>query len=226
MTPLFLVNSCMAPPTQCQQILQRVVAQLLRCRNSSPINVVDVEIFCCAAPLTSEIVALQSRLPIAPKVVIVLSSSDVLVSLRAICKSLQTFFSAPLLDAGFAMFLRPRAVDEVGAAFRALKRGPHRYSAFFLPQLAQVKRIPLLLVDRAAGFTALLSRASGLVKHFADQALALLKPIASLTMSGQRAWLAPLKIRRCFSDCDATVWAKELSVFACVHNLNQELSVL
>lgn len=221
-----MMHSCMTTPTQGQQIIQRIVPQLFRCGNASAINVVDMQILNGAAVLTSEVVTLQSILPVATKMVVVFSLADVFISLGILGKRFAGLLSAAFLQAGEAVFLRPGAVGEIGITLNTLERGTNRHSAFLFPQFTQMQHILFLPIRWPATVAALLGRASGLVEHLADETLALLKAVASLPVSSQRTRLASLQVGRCLGHLRPAIRAIENAVSSRLHNLNTTLSVL
>lgn len=221
-----MMHSCMTTPAQRQQVIQRIVPQLFRCGNTSAVNVMDVQIFSGTAMLASEVVTLQGVLPVAAKAVVVFSFADVFISLRILGKRFAGLLSAAFLQADKAVLLRPRAVDEIGVTFKALERGANRHSSFLFPQFTQMQHILFLPISWPATVAALLRRASGLVEHLADEALALLKAVASLPVSSQRTRLASLQVGRCLGHLRPAIRAIENAVSPRFHNLNTTLSVL
>jgi hypothetical protein len=226
MTTLFLMNSSVTAPAKRKEILQRIVTQLFGCSDSSTINVVNVQVFSNSAPLASEVVTFQGVLPVAAKVVVVFGFADVFISLGVLGKRLAGLLSAAFFQASKAVLLRTGTVDEIGITLNALKRGANRHSAFLFPQFTQMQHILFLPVRRATSVAALLGRASGLVQHLADQALAVLKAVASLPVSSQRTRLASLQVGRCLGHLRSAIGAIEDAVFPRFHNLNYELSPL
>jgi hypothetical protein len=226
MTTFFVVNLGMTAPAEGLQVLQRIVPQLFGGGHSSSINVMDMQILGGTTPLASEVVALQGRLPIASEVVVIPSPFGVFLSLRVLLKSFARLLSTPLLETGAAVLLRARRVREASTALNAVGRGADWCRSLFLPEFTKVQDVLLLPVRRAAGFTALLGGACGLVEHGADYALTLLKAAARLTVGGQGAGLAPLEAGRCLGNLGSAVWAIEDAVFAWFHNLSDELSLL
>jgi len=226
MTTLFLMDSSVTAPTKREEIIQRIVAKFLRRGHSSTVNMVDVKILGSTTALAGEVIALQGRLPVTSKVVIVLSFSDVLTSIRVFFKCFACLFGAAFLHARLTVLLRSRTVGEIGAALNALKRCTNSYGTFLLSQLAKVKNILLLPINGAAGFAALLSRSGGLVEHFTHDALALFETIPGLGMGRQGARLAPLKIRGSLRHLSAAIRTIKDSVFPRFHSLSYELSPL
>ena len=220
------MDSSVTAPTKREEIIQRIVAKFLRRSHSSAVNMVDVEILGGTTALAGEIVPLQCRSSVTSKVVIVLSFSDVLTSIRVFFKCFACLFGAAFLHARLTVLLRSRTVDEIGAALNALKRCTNSYGTFLLSQLAKVKNILLLPINGAAGFAALLSRSGGLVEHFTHDALALFETIPGLAMGRQGARLAPLKIRGSLRHLSAAIRTIKDSVFPRFHSLSYELSPL
>ena len=221
-----MMHSCMATPAQRQQVIQRIVPQLFRCGNTSAVNVMDVQIFSGTAMLASEVVTLQGVLPVTSKVVIVSRLADVFISIGILGKCFAGLLSAAFLQASKAVLLRPGAVGEIGITLNALERGTNRHSAFLFPQFTQMQHILFLPIRWPATVAALLRRASGLVEHLADEALALLKAVASLPVSSQRTRLASLQVGRCLGHLRPAIRAIENAVSPRFHNLNTTLSVL
>lgn len=221
-----MMHSCMTTPAQRQQIIQRIVPQLFRCGNASAINVMDMQILNGAAVLTCEVVTLQGVLPVAAKAVVVFSFADVFISLGILGKRFAGLLNAAFLQASNAVLLRPGAVGEIGITLNALERGTNRHSAFLFPQFAQMQHILFLPIRWPATVAALLGRASGLVEHLADEALALLKAVARLPVSSQRTRLASLQVGRCLRHLRPAIRAIENAVSPRFHNLNTTLSVL
>lgn len=221
-----MMHSCMTTPAQRQQIVQRIVPQLFRRGNTSAINVVDMQILNGAAVLTGEVVTLQGVLPVAVKMVVVFSFADVFISLGILGKRFAGLLNAAFLQASKAVLLRPGAVGEIGITLNALERGTNRHSAFLFPQFTQMQHILFLPIRWPTTVAALLGRASGLVEHLADEALALLKAVASLPVSSQRTRLASLQVGRCLGHLRPAIRAIENAVSSRVHNFNTTLSVL
>ena len=221
-----MMHSCMTTPAQRQQVIQRIVPQLFRCGNTSAVNVMDVQIFSGTAMLASEVVTLQGVLPVTSKVVIVSRLADVFISIGILGKCFAGLLSAAFLQASKAVLLRPGAVGEIGITLNALERGTNRHSAFLFPQFTQMQHILFLPIHWPAIVAALLGRASGLVEHLADEALALLKAVASLPVSSQRTRLASLQVGRCLGHLRPAIRAIENAVSPRFHNLNTTLSVL
>ncbi len=226
MTTLFLMDSSVTAPTKREEIIQRIVAKFLRRSHSSAVNMVDVEILGGTTALAGEVIALQCRSSVTPEVVIVLSFSDVLTSIRVLLKRFACLFGAAFLHARLTVLLRPRTVGEISAAIGALQNGANSDSTLLFSQLAKVKNILLLPINGAAGFAALLSRSGGLVEHFTHDALALFETIPGLAMGCQGARLAPLKIRGSLRHLSAAIRTIKDSVFPRFHSLSYELSPL
>jgi len=226
MTTLFLMNSSVAAPAKRKEILQRIVPQLFGRSDSSSVNVMNVQVFSNSAPLASEVVTLQRVLPVAAKVIVVKCFAPVLIPLRILGKRLADLLDTAFLQANKAVLLWAGAVDEIGITLNALKRGANYYGAFLFPQSTQMQHILFLPVRRATSVAALLGRACGLVQHLADQALAVLKAVASLPMSSQRTRLASLQVGRCLGHLRSAIGAIEDAVFSRLHNLNYKLSPL
>jgi hypothetical protein len=226
MTTLFLMNSSVTTPAKRKEILQRIVPQLFGRSDSSSVNVMDMKILSRAAPLASEVVTLQGVLPVATKVVVVFSFADVFISLGVLGKRFAGLLSAAFFQASKAVLLWTGAVDEIGITLNTLKRGANWYGAFLFPQFTQMQHILFLPVRRATSVAALLGRASGLVEHLADKALAVLKTVASLPMSSQRTGLTSPQVGRCLWYLRPAIGAIEDAVFPRFHNLNNELSPL
>ena len=220
------MDSSVTAPTKREEIIQRIVAKFLRRGHSSTVNMVDVKILGSTTALAGKIVPLQCRSSVTSKVVIVLSFSDVLTSIRVFFKCFACLFGAAFLHARLTVLLRSRTVGEIGAALNALKRCTNSYGTFLLSQLAKVKNILLLPINGAAGFAALLSRSGGLVEHFTHDALALFETIPGLAMGRQGARLAPLKIRGSLRHLSAAIRTIKDSVFPRFHSLSYELSPL
>lgn len=220
------MHSCMTTSAQRQQIVQRIVPQLFRCGNTSAINVMDMQILNGAAVLTSEVVTLQGVLPVAAEMVVVFSFADVFISLGILGERFANLLSAAFLQAGKAVLLRTGAVNEIGITLNALERGTNRHSAFLFPQFTQMQHILFLPIRWPATVAALLGGASGLVEHLADEALALLKAVASLPVSSQRTRLASPQVGRCLGHLRPAIRAIENAVSPRFHNLNTTLSVL
>jgi hypothetical protein len=221
-----MMHSCVTTPAQRQQIVQRIVPQLFGSGHASAINVMDMQILSGAAVLTGEVVTLQGVLPVAAKTVIVFSFADIFIPLGIFGKRLANLLNAAFLQADKAVLLRPGAVDEIGTTLNALERGTNRHSAFLFPQFTQMQHILFLPIRWSATVAALLRRASGLVEHFADEALALLKAVASLPVSSQRTRLASLQVGRCLGHLRPAIRAIENAVSPRFHNLNTTLPVL
>jgi hypothetical protein len=226
MTTLFLMGSGVTAPTKREEIIQRIVAKMPRRGHSSAVNMVDVKILGSTTALAGEVIALQGRLPVTSKVVIVLSFSDVLTSIRVLLKRFACLFGAAFLHARLTVLLRSRTVGEISSAINALQNGANSDSPFLFSQLAKVKNILLLPIHGAAGFAALLSRSGGLVEHFTHDALALFETIPGLAMGRQGARLAPLKIRGSLRHLSAAIRTIKDSVFPRFHSLSYELSPL
>jgi len=226
MTTLFLMNSSVAAPAKRKEILQRIVPQLFRRSDSSFVNVMNVQVFSNSAPLAGEVVTLQRVLPVAAKVIVVFSFADVFISIGVLGKRLAGLLSAAFFHASKAVLLRTGTVDEIGITLNALKRGANCYGAFLFPQFTQMQHILFLPARRPASVATLLGRASGLVQHLADEALTLLKAVASLPVSSQRTGLASPQVGRCLWYLRAAIGAIEDAVFPRFHNLNYELSPL
>lgn len=220
------MHSCMTTPAQRQKIIQRIVPQLFRSGNTSAINVMDMQILSGAAVLTGEVVTVQGVLPVTAKAVVVFSFADVFISLGIFGERFASLLSAAFLQASKAVLLRTRAVDEIGITLNALERGTNRHSAFLFPQFTQMQHILFLPIRWPAIVAALLGRASGLVEHLADEALALLKAVASLPVSSQCTRLTSLQIGRCLGHLRPAIRAIENAVSPRFHNLNTTLSVL
>lgn len=220
------MHSCMTTPAQRQKIIQRIVPQLFRSGNTSAVNVMDVQILNGSAMLASEVVTLQGVLPVTSKVVIVSRLADVFISIGILGKCFAGLLSAAFLQASKAVLLRPGAVDEIGITLKALERGTNRHSTFLFPQFTQMQHILFLPIRWPTTVAALLGRSSGLVKHLADEALALLKAVASLPVSSQRTRLASLQVGRCLGHLGPAIRAIENAVSPRFHNLNTTLSVL
>jgi hypothetical protein len=221
-----MMHSCVATPAQRQQVIQRIVPQLFRRGNASAVNVMDMQILNGAAVLTGEVVTLQSVLPVAAKVVVVFGFTDVFISLGILGKCFTGLFSATFFQTGKAVLLRTRAVGEIGITLNALERGTNRHSAFLFPQFTQMQHILFLPIRWPAIVATLLGRASGLVQHLADKALALLKAVASLPVSSQRTRFTSLQVGRCFGHLCPAIRAIENAVSPRFHNLNTTLLVL
>jgi hypothetical protein len=213
----------MATSAQGKQVIQRIVPQLFRCGNASAVDVMDVQILNGSAMLAGEVVTPQGVLPVATKAVVVFSFADVFISLRILGKRFAGLLNTTFLQASKAVLLRPGAVDEIGITLNALERGTNRHSTFLFPQFTQMQHILFLPVRRATSVAALLGRASGLVEHLADEALALLKAVASLPISSQRTRFASLQVGRCLRYLRSAIGAIEDAVFPRFHNLNNEL---
>jgi hypothetical protein len=226
MTTLFLMNSSVAAPAKRKEILQRIVPQLFGRSDSSSVNVMNVQVFSNSASLAGEVVTLQRVLPVATKVVVVFSFADVFISLRAILKRLSVSSVSQCFSAALAASLRSRTVGKFNSAIFTLQHRTNSDSPFLFPQFTQMQHILFLPVRRAASVAALLGRASGLVEHLADQALEVLKAVASLPVSSQRTWLASLQVGRCLRHLRSAIGAIEDAVFPRFHNLNTTLSVL
>jgi hypothetical protein len=89
----------------------------------------------------------------------------------------------------------------------------------------QVKDVLLLPVNQPTLCTTLLSRARGLVKRFAEDALAFFETAARLTMGGQSTWLAPFQVGRCLGHLGSAIGAVKDPVFSPLHNLSFTLSL-
>jgi hypothetical protein len=226
MTTLFLVNSSVTAPAKRKEILQRIVPQLFGRSDSSSVNVMNVQVFSNSALLASEVVTLQRVLPVAAKVVVVKCFASVLIPLRIFGKRPAGLLSAAFFEANKAVLLWTGAVCEIGTTLNTLKRGANCYGAFLFPQFTQMQHILFLPVRRATSVAALLGRASGLVEHLADKALAILKAVASLPVSSQRTRFASLQVGRCLWYLRPAIGAIEDAVFPRFHNLNNELSPL
>jgi hypothetical protein len=226
MTTLFVMNSSVTAPAKREEILQRIVPQLFGRSDSSSVNVMNVQVFSNSAPLASEVVTLQCALPVAAKVIVVFSFADVFISLGVLGKRLADLLNTAFLQASKAVLLRTGTVDEIGITLNTLKRGANCYGAFLFPQFTQMQHILFLPVRRAATVAALLGRASGFVEHLADQALAVLKAVASLPVSSQRTGLASPQVGRCLWYLRPAIGAIEDAVLPRFHNLNNELSPL
>jgi hypothetical protein len=226
MTTLFVMNSSVATPAKRKEILQRIVPQLFGRSDSSSVNVMNVQVFSNSAPLASEFVTLQRVLPVAAKVVVVKCFAPVLIPLRILGERFANLLDTAFLQAIKAVLLWTGAVDEIGITLNTLKRGAHWYGAFLFPQFTQMQHILFLPVRRATSVAALLGRASGLVEHLADKALAILKAVASLPVSSQRTRFASLQVGRCLRHLRSAIGAIEDAVFPRFHNLNNELSPL
>jgi hypothetical protein len=226
MTTLFVMNSSVTAPAKREEILQRIVPQLFGRSDSSSVNVMNVQVFSNSAPLAGEVVTLQCALPVATKVVVVKCFAPVFISLRILGKRLAALLNTAFLEASKAVLLWTGTVDEIGITLNALKRGANYYGAFLFPQSTQMQHILFLPVRWPANVAALLGRASGLVEHLADQALAVLKAVASLPVSSQRTWLASLQVGRCLRHLRSAIGAIEDAVPPRFHNLNYELSPL
>jgi hypothetical protein len=220
------MNSSVAAPAKRKEILQRIVPQLFRRSDSSSVNVMNVQVFSNSAPLASEVVTLQCALPVAAKVIVVKCFASVLIPLRIFGKRLAGLLSAAFFQANKAVLLWTGAVCEIGTTLNTLKRGANRHSAFLFPQFTQMQHILFLPVRRTTSVAALLGRASGLVEHLADKALAILKAVASLPVSSQRTRFASLQVGRCLRHLRSAIGAIEDAVFPRFHNLNNELSPL
>lgn len=220
------MNLCMTATTQREQVLQSVVTQLPRCGYTSAINVMDMQIFCGSAVLTREIVPLQSFLTVAAKLVIVLGFTDVFLTLGVFSKRLTNLLRPAFFLAVWAMLLRARRIGELSSALDARNDSAYSDSTLLFTQLAKMKNILLLSIDWLAVNAALLRRAGGLVKHLANNTLALLKAIAGLTMSSQCARFTSLQVGRCLGHLCSAVGAIEDAVFSRFHSLNSTLSVL
>lgn len=221
-----MMHSCMTTPTQGKQIIQRIVLQLFRCGNASAINVMNMQILNSTAVLTSKVVTLQGVLPVAAEMVVVVSLADICGQLGIIGKRFAHLIYAAFLQAGKAVLLRPGAVGEIGITLNALERGTNCHSAFLFPQFTQMQHILFLPIRWPATVAALLGRASGLVEHSANEALALLKAVTSLPVSSQRTRLASLQVGRCLGHLRPAIRAIENAVSPRLHNLNTTLSVL
>ena len=221
-----MMNLCMTATTQREQVLQSVVTQLPRCGHTSAINVMDMQIFCGSAVLTREIVPLQSFLTVAAKLVIVLGFTDVFLTLGVFTKRFTNLFRPAFFPAVWAMLLRARRIGELSSALDARNDSAYSDSTLLFTQLAKMKNILLLSIDWLAVNAALLRRAGGLVKHLANNTLALLEAIAGLTMSSQCARFTSLQVGRCLGCLRSAVGAIEDAVFSRFHSLNSILSVL
>ena len=226
MTTLFVMNSSVTTPAKRKEILQRIVPQLFGRSDSSSVNVMNVQVFSNSAPLASEVVTLQCALPVAAKVIVVFSFADVFISLGVLGKRLADLLNTAFLQANKTVLLRTGTVDEIGITLNTLKRGANCYGAFLFPQFTQMQHILFLPVRRAASIAALLGRAGRLVEHLADEALTLLKAVASLPVSSQRTGLASPQVGRCLWYLRPAIGAIEDAVFPRFHNLNYELSPL
>jgi hypothetical protein len=220
------MNSSVAAPAKRKEILQRIVPQLFRRSDSSSVNVMNVQVFSNSAPLASEVVTLQCALPVAAKVIVVKCFASVLIPLWIFGKRPAGLLSAAFFEANKAVLLWTGAVCEIGTTLNTLKRGANCYGAFLFPQFTQMQHILFLPVRWPANVAALLGRASGFVEHLADQALAILKAVASLPVSSQRTRLASLQVGRCLRHLRSAIGAIEDAVFPRFHNLNNELSPL
>jgi hypothetical protein len=226
MTTLFVMNSSVATPAKRKEIFQRIVPQLFRRSDSSSVNVMNVQVFSNSAALASEFVTLQRVLPVAAKVVVVKCFASVFIPFRILSKRLANLLDTAFLQANKAVLLWTGAVDKIGITLNTLKRGAHWYGAFLFPQFTQMQHILFLPVRRPASVATLLGRASGLVEHLADKALAILKAVASLPVSSQRTRFASLQVGRCLRHLRSAIGAIEDAVFPRFHNLNNELSPL
>lgn len=220
------MNLCMTATTQREQVFQGVVTQLPRCGYTSAVNVMDVQIFRCSAMLTSEIVPLQSFLTVAAKLIIVLGFTDVFLTLGVFSKRLTNLFRPAFFPAVWAMLLRARRIDELSSALDARNHSAYSDSTLLFTQLAKMKNILLLSIDWPAVNAALLRRAGRLVKHLANNTLALLKTIAGLTMSSQCTRFTSLQVGRCLGYLRSAIGAIEDAVFPRFHSLNSTLLVL
>jgi hypothetical protein len=226
MTTLFVMNSSVTAPAKREEIIQRIVTQLFGRSDSSSVNVMNVQVFSNSAPLASEVVTLQRVLSVAAKVIVVKCFAPVLIPLRILGKRPANLLDTAFLQASKAVLLWTRTVDEIGITLNTLKRGANYYGAFLFPQFTQMQHILFLPVRRATSVAALLGRASGLVEHLADKALAILKAVTGLPVSSQRTRFASLQVGRCLGHLRSAIGAIEDAVFPRFHNLNYELSPL
>jgi hypothetical protein len=226
MTTLFVMNSSVTAPAKRKEILQRIVPQLFGRSDSSSVNVMNVQVFSNSAPLASEVVTLQRVLSVAAKVIVVKCFAPVLIPLRILSKRLADLLDTAFLQASKAVLLWTGTVNEIGITLNTLKRGANCYSAFLFPQFTQMQHILFLPIRWPATVAALLGRASGLVEHFADETLAILKAVTGLPVSSQRTWLASLQVGRCLRHLRSAIGAIENAVPPRFHNLNTTLSVL
>lgn len=223
---LLIVDLSVASAAQGQQVFQCVIPQLLWSRCARAVNVVDVKIFGCSTVLASEVVAFQSLLPVASKVIVVACFAKVLRKSWVVCKRFPDLLVTSLLGAVLAVLLGTRAVDKIGTTICALDRAADLHGSPLGAEALQVQDVLLLPVGGTALGAALLHRASGLVKHLANDALAFLESTAGLTVSGQGARLASLEIGRRLGNLRSAVGALKDAVLPPLHNLNTTLSVL
>jgi hypothetical protein len=225
--PSFLMmNLGMAPTAQGQQVFQSIVPQFLGRSHTSAINVMDMQIFRGSAVLTREIVPLQSFLTVAAKLVIVLGFTDVFLTLGVFSKRLTNLLRPAFFSAVWAMLLRARRIGELSSALDARNDSAYSDSTLLFTQLTKMKNILLLSIDWLAVNAALLRRAGGLVKHRANNTLALLEAIAGLTMSSQCTRFTSLQVGRCLGHLCSAVGAIKDAVFPKFHSLNSTLLVL
>ena len=219
------MDSSVTAPTKREEIIQRIVAKFLRRSHSSAVNMVDVEILGGTTALTGEVVAFQSVLPVAAKIVIVLGFANVLVTLRAVLERLSVPGISQFLGAALAASLWTRTISEISVTLNTLKRCANCYGAFLFPQLTKMEYILLLPIRRATSVAALLRRASGFVKDFAHDTLTIFEAVASLAMGRQSTGLTPLEGRRSLRHLRSTIGAIKDAVFSRFHRLNYELSL-
>lgn len=226
MMTLLLMDLGVTASAKREEIFQCIVAKFLGRGHSSAVNMVNVKILGSTTAPTGEVVAFQSCLPVAPKAVIVFGPADVFIPLRTFLEGLSVPSISQCFGAALAAPLRTRTVNEIRSAVFTLQRRANSNSAFLLTQLAQMKNILLLPVNRAASVTALLGGSRRLVEHLADDALALLETIAGLAMGRQGTRFASLQVGRCLRHLRSAIGAIEDAVLPRFHNLNNELSLL
>lgn len=220
-----MMNLGVATSAKGKQILQGIVAQLFGGCRAGAINVMHVKIFGGSTVLASEVVAFQGFLPIAAKVVVVTCFAQVLREFWIVCERLPDLLVASLPGAVWAVLLRARAVNKISAAICALKRAANLHGSPFSAEALQVQDVLLPPVGGTALGAALLHRASGLVQHLANDALAFLESTAGLSVGSQGTRLASLEIGGCLRNLRSAVGAVEDPVFAPLHNLSFALSL-